>query len=228
LAEEIIMRESEAPLLVIGNKNYSSWSLRPWLLLRAFAVVFRELKLPLDTPEFEARIGDYAPNRRVPALHDGDVRLWDSLAICEYANERWLGGRGWPADIAARAHARAISAEMHSGFTALRQELPMNCCKRASMPAISRDAADDVARVRTIWRETRHRYGQSGHFLFGAFGIADAMYAPVAVRFIGHGVELDPPARAYVDAIGALPALREWLAEAATEPQSAVHERMKP
>jgi glutathione S-transferase len=222
------MGEHELPLLIIGNKNYSSWSLRAWLLLRTFGVEFRELKLPLDTKEFEAHIGEYSPSRRVPALHDGGVRLWDSLAICEYANERWLGGRGWPADIAVRAYARAISAEMHGGFTALRQELPMNCRKRASTPLLSRDAAEDIARVQAIWRETRQRHGGSGQFLFGAFGIADAMYAPVALRFISHGVELDSPARAYVDAIAALPALREWLAEAATEPLSAVHERMKP
>jgi glutathione S-transferase len=222
------MSDTELPLLVIGNKNYSSWSLRPWLLLRTFGVAFRELKLPLDTPEFEARIGDYAPNRRVPALHDGDVRLWDSLAICEYANERWLGGRGWPADLAVRAFARAISAEMHAGFTALRQELPMNCSKRTRLPALSVDACADVARVQAIWRETPQRYGGSGPFLFGAFGIADAMYAPVTLRFIGHGVELDTAGRAYIEAIQSLPALREWLVDAATEPMSALHERMKP
>jgi glutathione S-transferase len=222
------MNDSTSPLLIIGNKNYSSWSLRAWLLLRTFGVAFRELKLPLDTEDFEARIGEYSPSRRVPALHDGGVRLWDSLAICEYANERWLDGRGWPADIAVRAYARAICAEMHGGFTALRQELPMNCCKRASMPALSHDAAEHVARVLAIWNEARQRFGSGGQFLFGAFGIADAMYAPVVLRFISHGVELDSPARAYVDAIAALPALREWLAEAATEPLSPVHERMKP
>jgi glutathione S-transferase len=117
---------------------------------------------------------------------------------------------------------------MLSGFTALRQELPMNCCKRASTPPLSRAAVEDIARVQAIWRETRQRHGGSGKFLFGAFGIADAMYAPVALRFISHDVEVDAPARAYVDAIAALPALREWLAEAATEPLSPVHERMKP
>src|ERR1041385_7235044 len=140
------MNAQDLPLLIIGNKNYSSWSLRAWLLLRTFGVPFRELKLPLDTPEFEARIGDYAPNRRVPALHDGGIRIWDSLAICEYANERWLGGRGWPTDVAARAHARAISAEMHSGFNALRPALPFNCCKRAPSRALDAQAAEDVAR----------------------------------------------------------------------------------
>jgi glutathione S-transferase len=222
------MNDSTLPLLIIGNKNYSSWSLRAWLLLRTFGVPFREVKLPLDTEEFEARIGEYSPSRRVPALHDGGVRLWDSLAICEFANERWLSGRGWPADIAVRAYARAISAEMHGGFTALRQELPFNCRKRAAPPELSADAAADVARVLAIWNEARQRFGSGGQFLFGAFGIADAMYAPVALRFISHGVELDSPAHAYVDAIAALPALREWLAEAATEPLSAVHERMKP
>lgn len=214
--------------LVIGNKNYSSWSLRPWLVLRVFAVAFRELKLALDTPEFDARIGAYSPSGRVPALHDGGVRLWDSLAIAEYANERWLGGRGWPADLAVRAHARAISAEMHSGFTALRRELPMNCAKRVSAPALSADAAADVARVLSIWHEARTRFAAHGAFLYGAFSIADAMYAPVVLRFRSYGIELDPVARAWSETMLALPALQEWLADAAAEPRSERHERMKP
>jgi len=222
------MIQSEAPLLVIGNKNYSSWSLRAWLLLRVFDVPFRELKLPLDTAEFETRIGDYSPARRVPALRDGDVHLWDSLAICEYANERWLGSRGWPSGIAARAHARALSAEMHSGFTALRQALPMNCRKRAATPMLDAEAAADVERIKFIWSETRPRHGGAGPFLFGSFGIADAMYAPVVLRFVTHGVTLDGEAARYAAAIAALPALHEWLDEAATEPLSPTHERMKP
>ena len=222
------MHEDGLPLLVIGNKNYSSWSLRPWLLLRQFGVPFRELKLPLDTPEFEARIGDYAPNRRVPALHDGATRLWDSLAICEYANERWLDGRGWPADRATRALARSISAEMHSGFTALRHEMPFNCRKRAHRLQVSADAAADVERVLAIWRETRRRHGGAAPFLFGDFGIADAMYAPVVLRFVSHGISLDGDAQDYAAAITDLQALRDWLDEAATEPLSDVHERMKP
>ena len=222
------MVESDAPLLIIGNKNYSSWSLRAWLLLRAFDIDFRELKLPLDTPEFEARIGDYSPSGRVPALHDGAVRVWDSLAIAEYANERWLAGRGWPADAAARAHARAISAEMHAGFTALRQELPLNCRKRVREPVLSADAARDVARVKKIWRTARQHYGAAGEFLFGDFGIADAMYAPVVLRFISYDVPLDALERSYVDAIAALPALCAWLAEAATEPVLDTHERITP
>ena len=222
------MSETEKPLLVIGNKNYSSWSLRAWLLLRTFGIEFDELQLELDTPGFEARIGAYSPSRRVPALRDGEVLVWDSIAIAEYANERWLGGRGWPAGRAARAHARAISAEMHGGFTALRSELPFNCRKRVPGRAFSAATSADIARVLSIWREARVRFGADGDFLFGAFGIADAMYAPVVLRFIGHGVPLDDVARAYADAITTLDSMREWLAAAATEPLDDIHERMKP
>lgn len=221
------------PTLIIGSKNYSSWSLRPWLLLRQFGVEFHEVKLPLDTPEFYARIRDYSPTGRVPVLHDGELRVWDSLAIAEYANERFLDGRGWPAHIAARAQARAISAEMHSGFAALRRELPMNCRKRVradsiSVDAMSADAAHDIARVKAIWRQARERHAGEGAFLFGAFGIADAMYAPVVLRFISYDVALDPLERSYVDTIAALPALREWLAETTTESLSPSHEQMTP
>jgi len=218
---------SAKPVLVVGSKNYSSWSLRPWLLLRQFGVAFDEIVLPLDTPEFYARIGDYSPTGRVPVLHDGDVRIWDSLAIAEYANERWLDGRGWPADVAARALARSISAEMHSGFAALRGELPMNCRKRVKNHPTSKDAQADIARVKAIWREARERFGKGGAFLFGAFGMADAMYAPVVLRFIGYDVALDPVERAYADAILALPALQEWLAATVNEPLAPLHERTK-
>ena len=221
-------QKSDLPLLIIGNKNYSSWSLRPWLLLRTFDVAFRELKLPLDTAEFEARIGDYSPSRRVPALHDGDVRLWDSLAIAEYVNERWLGGRGWPADLAVRAHARAISAEMHSGFTALRQEMPMNCRKRVTGRTFGADAENDIVRVQAIWRDARRRHAGPGKFLFGHFGVADAMYAPVVLRFVSYGVALAPDVQGYADAIVSMPAMQEWLADAVTEALSDAHERMKP
>ena len=215
---------STKPTLVIGSKNYSSWSLRPWLLLRAFDVAFEEILLPLDTPEFHARIHDYSPTGRVPVLHDGDLRVWDSLAIAEYANERWLGGRGWPADAAARAVARATSAEMHSGFAALREEFSMNCRKRVQEHPASDAARRDIARIKTIWRETRARFGKAGPFLFGAFGIADAMYAPVVLRFVSYGVALDAAEREYADAILTLPALREWLAATANEPPVSKYE----
>ncbi|MBS0556286.1 MAG: glutathione S-transferase family protein [Proteobacteria bacterium] len=218
---------SAKPLLVVGSKNYSSWSLRPWLVLRVGGVDFDEVVLPLDTPEFYARIGGYSPTGRVPVLHDGDLRVWDSLAIAEYANERWLGGRGWPADVGARAFARAISAEMHAGFAALRSELSMNCRKRVHNHPTSADAQRDIARVKAIWREARTRHGQGGPFLFGGFGIADAMYAPVVLRFVSYDVALDPLERAYADAILALPALQDWLAATVNEPIAPLHEQAK-
>lgn len=216
------------PTLVIGNKNYSSWSLRAWLLLRQFGVDFAEIKLPLDTPEFRARIGDYSPAGRVPVLIDGEVRVWDSLAICEYANDCFLAGGGWPADRATRGWARAISAEMHAGFTALRTHLPMNTRRRGPAPAIGADTANDIARIRDIWCEARERHAARGPFLFGAFTIADAMYAPVVLRFVGYSVELGEIERAYADTVLGLPAMREWLAEAVTEALAPEHEKTTP
>ena len=218
---------SEKPVLVVGSKNYSSWSLRPWLLLRQFNVAFDEIVLPLDTAEFHARIHDYSPTGRVPVLHDGDVRIWDSSAIAEYANERWLDGRGWPTDVAARALARSICAEMHSGFAALRSELPMNCRKRVKDHPASAEAQADIARIKAIWRQARERFGKGGPFLFGAFGIADAMYAPVVLRFESYDVALDPVERVYADAILALPALRDWLAASVNERPVAKYEPAK-
>jgi glutathione S-transferase len=208
------------PVLVIGNKNYSSWSLRPWLLLRHFGVGFEEVRLPLDTPQFADEVLRHSPTGKVPALHDGDVQVWDSLAICEYANERWLDGRGWPKDLAARAMARAAAAEMHSGFVALRTQLPMN--SRRTPDAYRWDAAAqrDIDRVQGLWRQLRDAQGDGGDFLYGDFGIVDAMYAPVAVRFDGYGVPVDAVARRYMDALFALPAMREWRAAAAEETES--------
>ena len=147
--------------LVIGNKNYSSWSLRPWLLLRHFGVPFGEIQLPLDTPEFHERIAALSPSRRVPALHDGDVVAWDSLAICEYANERWLDGRGWPADPARRAVARSIAAEMHSGFPALRAQLPMNLRRTPREPHWDEAARRDMTLLREALGEETQRLNQA-------------------------------------------------------------------
>ena len=205
------------PVLVIGNKNYSSWSLRPWLLLRHFGVDFDEVRLALDTPEFVAEIGRHSPSGKVPALHDGDVQVWDSLAICEYANERWLDGRGWPMDLRRRALARAAAAEMHSGFVALRSQLPMN--SRRTPDAYHWDAAAqrDIDRIRALWRDLRRAEGGEGDFLFGDFGIVDAMFAPVAVRFDGYGVSLEGEAGAYQQALLALPAMHEWRQAGARE-----------
>ena len=207
-----------AVTLIIGNKNYSSWSLRAWLLLRHFCVAFEERRLQLDTDAFARSIGDYSPSRRVPALVHGALTVWDSLAIAEYANETWLGGRGWPAHVEARAVARAVSAEMHSGFEALRDACPMDLRRRAPLEAITEPVQRDIARVLALWRDCRRRYGgDGGPFLFGAFSIADAFYAPVATRFTSYGLPREPGDQAYIDALYTLPAMRQWCDEAARE-----------
>ena len=210
---------NEALTLVIGNKNYSSWSLRPWLLMRCFGVAFDEVRLPLETPEFETGVRRWSPSGRVPVLHRGDLVVWDSLAISEYINETFLDGRGWPRDAEARAVARAVSAEMHSGFQTLRNELPLNCRRRARNFVVSPDARRDIERIMRIWRECRARAGE-GAYLFGAFSIADAMYAPVVLRFETYAIEIGEVERHYADTILALPALKEWLAAAEAEGQA--------
>ncbi len=204
-------------VLVIGNKNYSSWSLRPWLLLRHFGIAFEEKRLVLDTDAFHAEIGRWSPSLKVPALHHDGLVVWDSLAICEYANEAFLDGRGWPADIRTRAQARAAAAEMHSGFAALRAQLPMNCRRRPDAHRWNAEAERDIARVQRLWAALGRPGGGEGPFLCGDFGIVDAMYAPVAVRFRGYGVPLADAAARWVEAMYALPALREWLQAAQAE-----------
>ncbi len=204
--------------LIIANKNYSSWSLRPWLLLRHFGIAFDEVMLALDTPQFKNDIGKYSPSARVPALRVGDEVIWDSLAICETINERWLDGRGWPSNPQARAAARSASAEMHSGFTGLRTQLPMNCIRQPNGKHWDKDADKDIARVQQLWRDLRSQFGAAGPFLCGEFSIVDAMYAPVCIRFRGYGAEVDDNAKAYMQTIFALPAMREWQAAAEAEP----------
>ena len=204
--------------LVIGNKNYSSWSMRPWLALRANNIAFEEIFIPLYTGEADKkRILGFTRSGKVPALLDGDVTIWDSLAIIEYAAERFPEARLWPEDRASRAHARAISAEMHSGFAALRNECGMNLHRPVGRIALSADARADIARIQQIWIECRERYGQSGRFLFGAFGGADAMFAPVVHRFRTYDIEVDSNVRGYMDAMMALPAFREWTSAALAE-----------
>jgi glutathione S-transferase len=205
------------PTLIIGNKNYSSWSMRPWLLLRQFGIAFDEILLPLDTPEYYRRIPDYSPTGRVPVLRDGDLNVWDSLAICETINERWLGGRGWPEDPGNRALARSAAAEMHSGFGAMRGQLPFNCRRRPNDYRWSADVDGDIARIQQLWRELRLRRKADGEFLCGRFGIVDAMFAPVCVRFRGYGMPVDDNAESYMRAIFSLPAFIEWDAAALAE-----------
>jgi glutathione S-transferase len=197
--------------LVIGNKNYSSWSMRPWLALRANNIAFDEVFIPLYTGEADkARILNFTHSGKVPALIDGDITIWDSLSIIEYAAERFPETRLWPEDRARRAHARSISAEMHSGFVALRNECGMNLHRPIRAIALSADAEANVARIQQIWIECRERYGKLGPFLFGAFGGADAMFAPVVHRFRTYAIPVAPEAQAYMDTMMWLPAFQEW------------------
>jgi glutathione S-transferase len=206
------------PKLVIGNKNYSSWSMRPWLALRANDIAFEEVFVPLYTDDADKqRILGFTRSGKVPALIDGDITIWDSLAIIEYAAERFPQARLWPEDRAARAHARSISAEMHSGFMALRNECGMNLHRPVGAVALSAQARADIARIQQIWRECRDRYDKLGPFLFGAFGGADAMFAPVVHRFRTYAIALEPGAQAYSDTMMRLPAFQQWTRDGLAE-----------
>ncbi len=197
--------------LVIGNKNYSSWSMRPWLALKANHIAFEEILIPLYTGDTDKkRILGFTQSGKVPALLDGDVTIWDSLAIIEYAAERFPQARLWPEDRASRAHARSVSAEMHSGFAALRNECGMNLHRPVGAVTLSADARADIARIQQIWTECRERCGKSGPFLFGAFSGADAMFAPVVHRFRTYAIEVAPETRRYMDTMMSLPAFQEW------------------
>lgn len=203
--------------LAIGNKNYSSWSLRPWLLLRQMGIPFEEIYIPLYMEQSTSALAKWSPSGLVPVLHDGELAVWDSLAICEYLNERFPALRLWPEDAADRALARSMCAEMHAGFSALRQSMSMNI--RALRPGKGRtpECMKDVDRIISLWTRCRAQYGIEGPFLFGHFTIADAMYAPVVLRFRTYAVALDGAARAYADTMLALPAMRDWIAAAEVE-----------
>ena len=202
-------------LLTMGNKNYSSWSLRPWILLKNLGLEFAERIIPLDTQDFARDIADVSPTSRVPVLRHGDLVIWDSLAICEYACE--LAGRGWPRERAARAVARSACAEMHSGFSLLRSQWPMNARAegRRTPPDAKRSA--EIDRIQDLWKECRTRFGASGPWLFGEYSVADAMFAPVVLRFRTYGPALRDASAAYVATALADPHLRNWLAAAGAE-----------
>ena len=205
------------PLLIIGNKNYSSWSLRPWLALRVGGIDFDEKLVPLFEDDWAARKAEL-PSGTVPVLeHDGNV-IWETLAILEYAAETWPDAKLWPADKAARARARAVASEMHAGFTKVRGAMPMNI--RASYPGrgMHDGVADEIKRIETVWTDCRETYGQGGDFLFGEFCNADAMFAPIVSRFTTYDVKLNPTGQAYMDAIQALPAMTEWSDAGRAEP----------
>jgi glutathione S-transferase len=204
--------------LVIGNKNYSSWSMRPWLALRANNIAFEEVLIPLYTGDADKkRILSFSGSGKVPALVDGDVTIWDSLAIIEYVAERFPGAGLWPEDRAMRAHARSVSAEMHSGFMALRNECGMNLHRPVRAIALSDDARANIDRIQQIWINCRARHAGKGPFLFGSFGAADAMFAPVVHRFRTYAIAIAPETQAYMDTMMALPAFQEWTRAALAE-----------
>ena len=204
--------------LIIGNKNYSSWSMRPWIAMKVAGIAFDETVISLDAADFKAKVGAVSGTGKVPVLIDGDVSVWESLAILEYLAEKFPKTGLWPADAAARAHARAIANEMHAGFLPLRRLLPMNMWRPVIKRELTPEAATNVKRIEEIWRGARARFGKSGPFLFGDFGAADAMYAPVVARLHTYAVDVEPAARAYMDAVMALPAWREWHAAGVKEP----------
>jgi len=204
--------------IYIGNKNYSSWSLRGWLMLKHTGAAFEEVVIPLSEPSTRATILRHSPSGKVPALQHGDHLVWDSLAIGEYLAELYPPARLWPEETKARSVARAVSAEMHAGFAPLRTHLPMNM--RSSFPdrGMTPEAQADINRITALWRDCRSRFGAGGEFLFGHFTIADAMYAPVVSRFRTYKIALEEEAQRYADAIWALAAVQEWLTAARNEP----------
>jgi glutathione S-transferase len=203
--------------LVIGNRNYSSWSFRAWLCLRKSGVQFDEVLLPLDTPEFEEKIGDYSPSRRVPVLWDDGQCIWDSLAICEYANERFAKGALWPADTYSRGFGRCLVSEMHSGLPDLRNKMPMNC--RAENRSVELDAGlrCDIDRVLSLWGDSLTCHSDKGPWLLGDFSIADAMFAPVVMRFRSYGVEVPEDIQPYCAQVFSDPDVQLWREQALQE-----------
>lgn len=204
--------------LVIANKNYSSWSLRPWIALKVAGIPFEEVVVPLREPGSRERMLGYSPAGKVPVLVDDGVPVWESLAILEHLAEKFPAAALWPREAAARALARSVAAEMHGGFMALRRHCPMNIWRPVKKRDLPEDVRADARRIDALWTDCRARFGAGGEFLFGGFGAADAMYAPIVSRFHTYAVEVGPAARDYMAAVMALPAWREWTAAAVAEP----------
>jgi glutathione S-transferase len=204
--------------LVIGNKNYSSWSLRPWLLLRHFDVPFEEIGIALFTQGYQQELAQYSPTLRVPVLKDGDSTIWDSLAICEYVSEKYLEGAALPANIEERALCRAYCSEMHSGFMAIRSEMPMNCRARKILE-ITAAASADCRRVDQLFSDARAQFSSRGDYLFGEFSMADCMFAPIVTRFTTYGIELSESSQNYARTMLQNTALSAWVDDAQNESQ---------
>jgi glutathione S-transferase len=207
---------------IVGNKNYSSWSLRGYLAAKASGLEFQEIVIPLRGIDTHQQILAHSPSGLVPAIIDGEIVVWETLAICEYLHELAPDAGLWPKERAARAHARSIAAEMHAGFATLRRNLPMDITHDRRAESRAHLAKEDIARVAKIWNDARQLFGAKGSngagpFLYGGFSAADAMYAPIATRFRTYGVTLDPVSAAYCEAVFAWPAFKEWEAAALTE-----------
>ncbi len=207
-------------VLVIGNKNYSSWSFRPWLFMKHLEIPFSEIRVPLYQSDWKEQILKHSPSGKVPCLIDGDLHVWDSLAICEYLADKYPNKQSWPKDIKARAKARAICAEMHSGFFDLRSELPMNCRRIIDGFVPSEKAEKDILRVRNIWSSCRNEFKTDGPWLFGQFSIADCMYAPVVSRFMTYRIDLSDEEWEYAHFIYNHPAVIKWLVAARDETET--------
>lgn len=202
--------------LYIANKNYSSWSLRVWLVLKKFNLSFTEHNLKLETPSFSDTLAAIAPIAKVPVLVDGSTTIWDSLAICEYINETYLSNKGWPSDQQQRAKARALAAEMHAGFNSLRNQLPMNIRAKRKVE-LTAQSQNDIARIEQIFSEQHTLFQHKGGWLFGDWGIVDAMFAPIALRFKTYGISLNTPATAYMHKVLSCSVLAEWITQALQE-----------
>ena len=200
------------PTLIIGNKNYSSWSLRPWVFMKQNGIAFEEKRVALSTETTAEELAQYGSGFKVPVLQDGDLTVWDSLSILEYLSEKYLAGSGWPVDANARAMARSVSAEMHSSFQNVRNELPMNCRKKFSGIRLSTKAEAEIERIVSLWRTCRREFAAEGEWLFGEYSIADAMFAPVALRFEGYSIPLAGVESDYVARVLRQPCVAEWIA----------------
>lgn len=205
--------------LVIGNKNYSSWSMRPWLLLKAFDIPFEEVNIALYQDNTAEKLGPYSPSLKVPAFLHNETTVWDSLAICEYISEQLLEGRGWPINPKKRASARSICAEMHSEFQHLKKDWPMNC--KASVDLfVSEKLENEIARIDAIWSCCRRKHGVGGDYLFGKFSIADCMFAPMAICFRSYGAKLSMEAQRYADTLMSNPHVQDWINQGRAEEES--------
>lgn len=197
--------------LIIGNKNYSSWSLRPWVFMKHYQIPFNEKRVALFTETTNEELAPYNSDFKVPILQDGDLVVWDTLSILEYVSEKYLNFGGWPRDSNARAIARSVSSEMHSSFFNVRNEMPMNCRKKFQNIPLSAEAQREIERIKTLWQQCRAEHGNGGEWLFGKYSIADAMFAPIALRFSGYSIPLGDVETAYVDSVLSQPCVIDWI-----------------